>query len=301
MLNREHQMSVIIITKQTTEDYETRKLVESFTAKEIQVRVCAPDLFDIIVDKDIGKGIKYKGENIELPQLVLVRLGAGILSFQLAVLRHFEQAGVTVVNSSVAIETVKDKLRTSQILSRHNIPIPNTMLVRYPIDDNLITENIGYPCVVKVVTGSYGEGVYLCEKKRDYKKLVDFIEKLGNKKTLIVQEYLGERPGEDLRVLVIGGQVIGAMKRTAPEGDFRANITNGGTGSLFEVTPEIDVIARETAQVLGLSIAGIDLLFDPRGFRVCEANSNPGFLGFEKYCKVDIADLITNYVKFKIQ
>ena len=112
---------------------------------------------------------------------------------------------------------------------------------------------------------------------------------------------MGERPGEDLRVLVIGGQVIGAMKRTAPEGDFRANITNGGTGSLFEVTPEIDVIARETAQVLGLSIAGIDLLFDPRGFRVCEANSNPGFLGFEKYCKVDIADLITNYVKFKIQ
>jgi RimK family alpha-L-glutamate ligase len=301
MLNREHQMSVIIITKQTTEDYETRKLVESFTAKEIQVRVCAPDLFDIIVDKDILKGIKYKGEDIELPQLVLVRLGAGILPFQLAVLRHFEQAGVTVVNSSVAIETVKDKLRTSQILSRHNIPIPNTMLVRYPIDDNLITENIGYPCVVKVVTGSYGAGVYLCEKKRDYKKLVDFIEKLGNKKTLIVQEYLGERPGEDLRVLVIGGQVIGAMKRTAPEGDFRANITNGGTGSLFEVTPEIDVIARETAQVLGLSIAGIDLLFDPRGFRVCEANSNPGFLGFEKYCKVDIADLITNYVKFKIQ
>lgn len=294
-------MSVIIITKQTTEDYETRKLVESFTAKEIQVRVCAPDLFDIIVDKDILKGIKYKGEDIELPQLVLVRLGAGILPFQLAVLRHFEQAGVTVVNSSVAIETVKDKLRTSQILSRHNIPIPNTMLVRYPIDDNLITENIGYPCVVKVVTGSYGAGVYLCEKKRDYKKLVDFIEKLGNKKTLIVQEYLGERPGEDLRVLVIGGQVIGAMKRTAPEGDFRANITNGGTGSLFEVTPEIDVIARETAQVLGLSIAGIDLLFDPRGFRVCEANSNPGFLGFEKYCKVDIADLITNYVKFKIQ
>lgn len=294
-------MSVIIITKQTTEDYETRKLVESFTAKEIQVRVCAPDLFDIIVDKDIRKGIKYKGEDIELPQLVLVRLGAGILPFQLAVLRHFEQAGVTVVNSSVAIETVKDKLRTSQILSRHNIPIPNTMLVRYPIDDNLITENIGYPCVVKVVTGSYGAGVYLCEKKRDYKKLVDFIEKLGNKKTLIVQEYLGERPGEDLRVLVIGGQVIGAMKRTAPEGDFRANITNGGTGSLFEVTPEIDVIARETAQVLGLSIAGIDLLFDPRGFRVCEANSNPGFLGFEKYCKVNIADLITNYVKFKIQ
>jgi RimK family alpha-L-glutamate ligase len=116
-----------------------------------------------------------------------------------------------------------------------------------------------------------------------------------------VQEYLGAHPGEDLRVLVVGGKVIGAMKRTAPEGDFRANITNGGTGSNYEVTPEIEYIARETAKVLGLDIAGIDLLFDPRGFRVCEANSNPGFKGFEEYCGKDVADAITEYIKFRIQ
>jgi RimK family alpha-L-glutamate ligase len=155
--------------------------------------------------------------------------------------------------------------------------------------------------VVKVVTGSYGEGVYLCERKRDYKKLMGFVDTLGAKKTMIVQEYLGERPGEDLRVLVIGGKVIGAMKRTAPEGDFRANITNGGTGSNFEVSDEIDYLAREAARALGLDIAGVDLLFDSRGFRICEANSNPGFKGFEEYCQVDVADLITEYIKFKIQ
>jgi glutathione synthase/RimK-type ligase-like ATP-grasp enzyme len=91
------------------------------------------------------------------------------------------------------------------------------------------------------------------------------------------------------------------MKRTAPEGDFRANITSGGTGSKFEVTEEIDFLARETARALNLDIAGVDLLFDSRGFRVCEANSNPGYVGFEKYCEVDVADLITEYVKFKIQ
>jgi len=112
---------------------------------------------------------------------------------------------------------------------------------------------------------------------------------------------MGYRPGEDLRVLVIGGKVIGAMKRTAPEGDFRANITAGGTGENFSVTEEIDFIARETAKVLGLDIAGVDLLFDENGFRVCEANSNPGFLGFEKYCSIDVADLLTEYIKFKIQ
>jgi RimK family alpha-L-glutamate ligase len=175
------------------------------------------------------------------------------------------------------------------------------MMVRFPIDEQLVKDNIGFPCVVKVVTGSYGEGVYLCERNRDFKKLMEFIDNLGNKKTMIVQEYLGERVGEDLRVLVIGGKVVGAMKRTAPDGDFRANITNGGTGSQYEISEEIDFLARETARTLGLDIAGIDLLFDSRGFRVCEANSNPGFSGFERYCEVDVADLITEYVKFKIQ
>ena len=294
-------MSVIIITKQAETDYETSRLLVSFSQKNIPARVCHPDDFDIVVDRDIRKGIKYKGEEIEIPQIVLVRLGAGILPFQLAVLRHFEQAGVLVINGSESINTVKDKMRTSQILSRAGIAIPNTMMVRFPMQEKLITENIGYPCVVKVVTGSYGAGVYLCEKKSDYKKLVEFVESLGNKKTLLVQEYLGERVGEDLRVLVIGGKVAGAMLRSAPEGDFRANITNGGTGSSFEVTEEIDFIARETARALGLTIAGIDLLFDSRGFRVCEANSNPGFSGFEKYCKIDVADLVTEYIKYKIQ
>jgi len=294
-------MSVIIITKQAETDYETGRLLESFSGKNINVRVCHPDDFDIVVDRDIRKGIKYKGEDVEIPQLVLVRLGAGILPFQLAVLRHFEQAGVIVINGSAPIETAKNKMMTSQLLSRAGIPIPKTMMVRFPIQEKLIAENIGYPCVVKVVTGSYGAGVYLCEKKKDYKKLVEFIESLGNKKTLLVQEYLGDRPGEDLRVLVIGAKVVGAMKRTAPDGDFRANITAGGTGEGYEVTPEIDYIARETARTLGLTIAGIDLLFDKRGFHVCEANSNPGFNGFEKYCGIDVADLITEYIKYKVK
>ena len=294
-------MTVLILTKQDRNDYETNRLVESFTNKNIAVIVAHPDDIDIIVTHDIQSGLKLKGQELPMPKLVLVRLGAGILPFQLAVIRHFEQAGIMCVNSSVSIETVKDKLRTSQILSRYSIPIPNTMMVRFPIDEHLVKDNIGFPCVVKVVTGSYGEGVYLCERQRDFKKLMEFVDNLGNKKTMIVQEYMGERPGEDLRVLVIGGKVIGAMRRTAPEGDFRANITGGGTGEGFPLTDEIEFLARETAKVLGLDIAGIDLLFDKDGgFRVCEANSNPGFSGFEKFCGVDVADQLTDYVKFKI-
>jgi RimK family alpha-L-glutamate ligase len=293
-------MTVLILTKLDRNEYESNRLVESFASKGISARMCHPDDFDIIVDRDIHSGIKYRGEDMELPKLVLVRLGAGILPFQLAVVRHFEQAGVPCINGSLPIEIVKDKLRSSQILSRAGIPIPNTMLVRWPIEDRLVTENIGFPCVVKVVTGSYGEGVHLCERKKDYKKLVEFVENLGNKKTMIVQEYLGDAPGVDLRALVIGGKVVGAMKRTAPEGDFRANITNGGTGENYPLTDEIEYVARETAKALGLDIAGVDLLFDHRGFRVCEANSNPGFKGFENYCNVDVADFITEYIKFRI-
>jgi RimK family alpha-L-glutamate ligase len=294
-------MTVLILTKQDKNEYETTRLVESFVSKNISATVAHPDDIDIIVTHDIQSGLKLKGQDLPMPKLVLVRLGAGILPFQLAVIRHFEQAGIMCINTSVSIETVKDKLRTSQILSRHSIPIPNTMMVRFPIDENLVKNNIGFPCVVKVVTGSYGEGVYLCERQRDFKKLMEFVDNLGNKKTMIVQEYMGTRPGEDLRVLVIGGKVIGAMKRTAPEGDFRANISGGGTGEGYPLTDKIEFLARETAKVLGLDIAGIDLLFDKDGFCVCEANSNPGFSGFEKYCGVDIADQLTDYVKFKIQ
>jgi RimK family alpha-L-glutamate ligase len=291
--------SVIILSKLERNEFETERLIKSFTDKGIDAIHCHPDNFDIIADHDIRQGIKYEGKDIDLPKILLCRLGAGILPFQLAVIRHFEQAGVICVNSSESIETVKDKLRTSQILSRYNISIPKTMMLRFPIDETLIKDKIGFPCVVKVVTGSYGEGVYLCERQRDFKKLMEFVKNLGNRKTLIVQQYIGTRPGEDLRVLVIGGKVIGAMRRTAPEGDFRANITNGGTGENFTVTPEIEYMARETAKVLKLDIAGVDLLFNKEGFCVCEANSNPGFAGFEKYCGVDVADHITDYIRFR--
>jgi len=292
-------MTMLILSKQDRDEHETERLVESFTNQGCVVKVCNPNDFDLIVDGDLTKGVNYQGERIELPQMVLVRMGAGITPFQLAVIRHLEQSGVTCINSSNSIEIVKDKLRTSQILSRNKIAIPNTMMVRFPIDQFLVANNIGFPCVVKVVTGSYGEGVYLCEKEKDFKKLMELIDNLGGKKSILVQEYMGERPGEDLRVLVIGGKVIGAMKRTAPEGDFRANISSGGTGCPYPVTEEIETMALSTAGCLGLEIAGIDLLFDKAGFRVCEANSNPGFKGFETYCEIDVADKIARYVRSK--
>lgn len=289
-------MKIIILAKRSEDEYETKRLVESFYNRDVEVSVRHPDHFDLIVNENLKKHIKYDGEVIDLPDLVFVRMGAGISPFQLAVIRHFEQAGIPCINSSISIETAIDKLRTAQILSSNNIAIPKTVFVKFPIDVNLIETSIGFPCVVKVVTGSYGEGIFLCEDRSSFKKIMEFLGNVGSRETLIVQEYLGERPGEDLRVLVAGNRVLGAMKRTAPSGDFRANITNGGTGEPYPVTEEIEAIVKSTAKVLGLSIAGIDLLFDSRGFRVCEANSNPGFSGFDHYCDTDVAEMLSEYI-----
>jgi RimK family alpha-L-glutamate ligase len=248
--------------------------------------------FDIVINQPI----RYNGEDFPMPDLVLVRLGAGISSVELAVIRYFELHGIPCINSSTSINTVQNKFHTSQILSQANIAVPTTMLVHFPITNDLIATHIGFPCVIKVLVGSFGEGVYLCHSETEYKKLIEFLKNLDNDKKLLVQEFINDQPGEDLRVIVVGNKVIGAMKRTAPPNDFRANITIGGTGESFPVTAEIESIALATAQALGLEIAGIDLLFDKRGFRVCEANSNPGFNGFDHYCNTDVASEIVSYV-----
>lgn len=294
-------MSVLILAKRNEDEYGTARLIESFSKRGIKTEISNPENFDIVIGTDIGNSLKYNGKCIEPPKLVLTRTGSGTNGFITALIRQFEEAGVACINSSKSIEIAKDKLRTNQLLVKNNIPIPNTMLVRFPVDIEIVNDNIGWPCIVKVITGSHGDGVYLCEKKRDFYKLMEFINSLKTRKTLIVQEYVNERPGEDLRVLVIGGKVVGAMKRIAPDGDFRANISAGGHGEIFKVTEEIENIASETARVCGLHIAGIDLLFDKNGFKVCEANSAPGFLGFEKYCEVDVADQIVDYIESKLQ
>jgi len=293
-------MTVLILSKHAETEYENSRLLESFSKYNINASIANPNNFDIVVGKDIGKGLKYNGTLIDLPKILLTRTGSGTSTFTEALIRQFEEAGVTCINSSQGIEISKDKLRANQLLAKNNLPIPNTMLVRFPISHEIVDKEIGWPCVVKVITGSYGNGVYLCEKRKDFKKLMDLIDSLKSQKTLIVQEYINTNPGEDLRVFVVGGKVIGAMKRIAVDGDFRANISNGGHGEPFPITPEIDYIARETARVCNLQIGGIDLLFDKSGFKVCEANSAPGFSGFEKFCEADVADEIAQYLKFRL-
>lgn len=293
-------MNTWLLTQHSHNTYENTRIVEECTKKALSIQLYNPNNFDIIVN-NIKNGVRYNGKYIELPKSILVRTGSSTNYFTSTLLKHFENLNLNVFNSSESINIARDKLNTHQILSHNNISTPKTMLVKFPVCTNIVQDELGFPCVVKVLQGSYGNGVYLCNTRHEFNSLMGLLKTLAIKKTLMIQEYINTAPGVDLRVWVIGGEVLGAMKRTAPKGDFRANITNGGTGEKYTLTDEIKTIALKAASALKLDIAGVDLLFDHNSFKVCEVNSAPGFEGFEKYCGVNIAEQIINFALQKTQ
>lgn len=259
--------------------YSAIRFAEEAKQRKINFRFVHPELFEIVTAReDRRKTIFYKGKEIKLPDVVIPRMGAVTTNFALAVIRQFEHLGVRVLNDADAIEKAKDKLHALQILAGQNLPIPKTMLVKFPLDLELVKQEFSFPMVLKTVSGSQGKGVMLCENEDDLDDIFGILEK--NDSSLILQEFMGESRGRDIRVFVIGDRVIGAMLRTAQKG-FKANVSRGGSAENFPLTPEIEQLSINSAKALGLDIAGVDLLFCSKGFRICEVNSSPGFKGFE--------------------
>ena len=206
-----------------------------------------------------------------------------------------------MVDRSSAIEAVKDKLYAHQILAQSKLPITRTMLVRFPADPHLVAQQIGFPCVIKLLVGSYGDGVVLSRDPASFRDLMELVSGLDRSQSLILQQYIGTRPGKDLRVWVIGGQVIGAMLRSSTDGSFKANISRGGDGQAFPLNPELERLARDSAAALNLDIAGVDLLFDGDGYSICEVNSAPGFQGFETATGLNVARLVLEHCRSTVQ
>jgi len=281
-------------------DFETQTLVQRFNENKIQSAVYQPKNFDIITSRKSHKSIRYQGNRIDLPDAVLVRTGAGTNYFTLALLRQLENFDIPIINNSQSILHSRDKMISSQILARAKLPTPRTMLVSHPVNVDIVEQEIGFPCVVKLVTGSQGKGVYLCKDKDMFVNFMDLTDNLKSKKTLIIQEFVNSGELFDLRVWVIGGKTITAMKRTPPTGDFKANITRGGLGEPFELNNEISELARKTAQAFDLDITGVDLLFNGEKYLVCEANSSPGFEGIDRYCGTDMGEEIVKYVRKRL-
>ncbi len=282
------------------ESYEIRRFLEVAAQQGIDLRVVRPDQLDLIVTRDDRRSMRLEGEVTPLPDFVLTRMGATATYFALAVMRHLERLKVVVINAPTASELVRDKLYTQQTLAASNLPVPRTMLVKFPVDVDLVEDQLGFPVVVKTVSGSKGSGVYLSERRADFEDLVTLLEGTVGNANLILQEFVSPSRGRDLRVLVIGGRVIACMQRRAQDGGFKANISRGGAAVAYESTPQIELLSLEASRLLGLDIAGVDLLFGGDHFEVCEVNTSPGFKGIETaYPYLNVAAEIFDYVRVR--
>ncbi len=284
----------------TPDKYEMNRFLEVAEQREINLKILCPEQFDLLVNREDNKSIILDNHFTKLPQFLLPRQGASTPYFSLAVIRHLERLGVNTFNSSQSIEIVKDKLYTQQILAANNFPVPRTMLARYPLNIQLIEETIGFPIVVKTISGSQGSGVFLCENKGHLEDLMQLIDTAKTQANFIIQEFIKTSKGRDLRVFIVGSRVIACMERISSDGSFKANFSRGGKARAFPVNKEIEWLATESARVLNLDIAGIDLLFDGENFKVCEANSSPGFKGIESCCDVSIPDAIFDFIKIRL-
>jgi len=284
----------------TPEAYEINRFLDIAEQENIDIRVLKPEQFDLIVTREDRKSILINGEPTPLPDFVIPRMGAGTTYFALAVIRHLERLGVNCFNSSSAIDTVKDKLFTQQILAENNLPVPKTMLVKFPFSLQLVAKQLGFPVIVKTLSGTQGKGVFLSHNEEQFSDLIQLVEATNPLTNLILQEFVESSCGRDIRVFTIGGRAIAAMERTAGESDFKANYSAGGQVRRIEITPEIEWMSSEASRVLGLDFAGVDLLCDRQHYKICEVNSAPGFEGLETCCDVDVPRAIYHFLKIRL-
>lgn len=280
-------------------DYSVIRLLAAGRAKGIEMVVVTPNQFEMVVTQSDRKSILVDDKSMPLPDFVLPRLGANTSYYAFSVLRQLEQLGVYVANTGQSVYSVKDKLAMYQSLSNSRLSIPKTMLAKYPISASTVEREIGFPLIIKNVSGMQGAGIYLCESKEKFEDVLELIYSNNDKANIILQEFVKTSYGRDLRVFVVGGKVLGLMKRQS-SGSFKSNFSKGGSVSAFAMTSEVEWLATDVAKLFNLDIAGVDLLFDEHGYKVCEANSAPGFKGLEKVTGPIIAECIIDYVLVKI-
>lgn len=275
--------------------YSTRRLMEECERKGHEVRVL--DFLHCYMNvMPNSPTIHYRGQELEPFDAVIPRIGASVTFYGAAVLRQFEMMGVFPVNESVAITRSRDKLRSLQLLSRKNIGLPVTGFASKPDDvPDLIRMVGGTPVVIKLLEGTQGIGVVLAETRKAAESVIEAF--MGLKADILVQEYIKEAGGSDIRCLVIGDKVIAAMKRQAMEGEFRSNLHRGGSASLIRITPTERRTAVAAAKAMGLNVAGVDLLRSSRGPLVMEVNSSPGLEGIETATGKNVAGMIIDFTE----
>jgi ribosomal protein S6--L-glutamate ligase len=287
-------MKIAILSRKQSY-YSTRRLVEAAEQRghEAQVIDTLRCYMDIASHRP---GIHYNGEALTAFDAVIPRIGASITFYGTAVLRQFEMMDIYPLNESVAISRSRDKLRSLQLLSRRGIGLPVSGFANSPDDvQDLIKMVGGAPVVIKLLEGTQGIGVVLAETQKAAESVIEAF--MGLKANILVQEYIKEAGGADIRCFVIGEKVVAAMKRQAQEGEFRSNLHRGGSASLIKITPEERATAVRAAKVMGLNVAGVDLLRSNHGPVVMEVNSSPGLEGIEAASGKDVAGMIIQFIE----
>ncbi len=283
----------LAILSRNSKLYSTRRLVEAARQRGHSVRVLDPLRCYMKIASD-GFELHYKGVKVAGYNAVIPRIGASVTRYGSAVLRQFELMGSFTPNSSDAILRARDKLRAHQLLAAQGIGLPVTVFGDNPDDTSDLLSMLGpTPHVIKLTEGSQGAGVMLAEKLSASRGVVEALR--GLHADFLVQEFIAEAAGADLRCFVVGGNVVGAMQRQAPDGDFRSNLHRGGTALPMLPTPDEVNVAVRAAQVLGLGVAGVDLIRAKRGPLVLEVNASPGLEGIEAATGMDIAGLIIEH------
>src|SRR5210317_2168159 len=270
--------------------YSSSRIIEAAEARghEIVVIDVLRAYMNIAAHKP---SIHYRGELLEGFEAVIPRIGASVTAYGLSVLRQFEMMGVVALNESVAIGRSRDKLRSLQLLSRRGIGMPLTGYAHKPDDIKDVIKMVGgAPLVVKLLQGTQGIGVVLAETQKAAESVIEGF--LGIKADILIQEFIKEAGGADIRCFVIDGKVAAAMKRQGAAGEFRSNLHRGGSSSLIKITPEERSTAVRAARIMGLNVAGVDLLRSNHGPVVMEVNSSPGLEGIEGATGKDIAGMI---------
>ncbi|MCB2427912.1 30S ribosomal protein S6--L-glutamate ligase [Methylophaga pinxianii] len=285
----------IAILSRNSKLYSTRRLVEAAEARGHEVDVL--DVLRCYMNiTSMKPEVHYKGQNLTGYDAVIPRIGASVTFYGTAVLRQFEMMNVYPLNESVAISRSRDKLRALQLLSRRGIGLPVTGFAHRPDDvDDLIKMVGGAPLVIKLLEGTQGIGVVLAETSGAAESVIEAF--MGMKANILVQEFIKEAGGADIRCFVVGEKVVAAMKRQGKEGEFRSNLHRGGTANLIRITPAERATAVRAAKTMGLNVCGVDLLRSNHGPVVMEVNSSPGLEGIEAATGKDIASLIIDFIE----
>ena len=273
--------------------YSTSRLVEAAKQQGAQSLVMDTLRCTLVVAPQ-GNSMLYRGEVIEGLTAAIPRIGASITTYGMAVVSHLETMGVPVANPAASIARSRDKLRCLQLLAQAGVDVPRTVMATAGARVKQLVEAVGgLPCIIKLLRGTQGVGVMIANTRAEAETIVQTFWGLGQ--DVCLQEFITESSGKDVRALVVGDEVVGAMRRQARGGEFRSNIHRGGEGSSIQLDPQYVETAVRAAKCIGLSVCGVDMLEGKTGPKVMELNSSPGFEGLETATKADIAGAIVRH------